>query len=281
MGSMRNPVGPLPSSIYWRRRAVAATLVALLALLVVWMVTSGGGGKHGSSGAKGANPAPSITPGPSGSGPAISGAPGGTGGSGDSGGSGSASGSDADAGAGSGGSDGAGSGGTDSGGGDGANGTGGSGGSGGGGTAVSGGRRVPAGSSLPDCTAGAVQLTLHNPKNSYPPGEKLTFDLIAKNTSGTACKVDFGPKATVFTITSTTDDEVVWSSKDCPKDGASLLIQVPANSTVKHTVEWDRKKSAPKCTKPGPKTAGPGTYLVEAKAPGMPLKQTSVVLSKD
>ncbi|WP_371793530.1 hypothetical protein [Streptomyces sp. NBC_01471] len=279
---MRNPVGPLPSSIYWRRRAVAATLVALLALLVVWMVTSGSGGKHGSPGAKGAGPAPSITPGPSGSGPAISQAPGGSGGSGDSGGSGSSSGSDAGQGSGSGGSDGdgSGSGGTGSGGG-GANGSGGSGGSASGAGGVTGGQRVPAGSKLPNCTAGAVQLTLHNPKNSYPPGEKLKFDLIAKNTSGTACKVDFGPKATVLTVTSTTDDHVVWSSKDCPKDGASLLLQVPANSTIKHTVEWDREKSAPKCTKPGPQKAGSGTYLVEAKAPGMPLKQTSVVLTKD
>ncbi|WP_405784073.1 hypothetical protein [Streptomyces sp. NBC_00859] len=278
---MRNPVGPLPSSIYWRRRAVASTLVALLALLVVWMVASMGGGKHGGSGAKGPNPAPSITPGPSGSGPAISQAPGGTGGSGDSGGSGSSSGSDSGSGSGGSGGAGSGSGGTDPVGGGGSNGAGGSGGSGPGGGGASAGRQVPAGSSLPDCTSGAVQLTLHNPKNSYPPGEKLKFDLIAKNSSAKACKVDFGPKGTVFTITSAIDDHVVWSSKDCPKDGGALLFEVPANSTIKHTVEWDRKKSAPKCTKPGPKTVGAGTYLVEAKAPGMPRKQTSVVLTKD
>lgn len=279
---MRNPVGPLPSSIYWRRRAVAATLVALLALLVVWIVTSGSGGKHGSPGAKGPNPAPSITPGPSGSGPAISQAPGGTGGSGDSGGSGSSSGS----GSGSAGSGSAGQGGADSGSGGaasvgGANGTGGSGGSAAGAGADSAGEQVSASSALPDCKAGAVQLTLHNPKNSYPPGEKPKFDLVAKNTSGTACKADFGPKATVLTITSATDDDVIWSSKDCPKDGGSLFLKVPAHSTITHTVEWDRKKSAPKCKKPGPRTAGTGTYLVEAKAPGMPVKQASVVLTKD
>ncbi|MEV8411989.1 hypothetical protein AB0P45_00005, partial [Streptomyces niveus] len=96
MGSMRNPVGPLPSSIYWRRRAVAATLIALLALLVVWVVTSGGGdgGKKRDDGANGEAPAPSITPGPSGSGPAISEQPGGRDESGETGGSGGSGGGD-------------------------------------------------------------------------------------------------------------------------------------------------------------------------------------------
>ena len=49
---MRNPVGPLPSSIYWRRRAVAGLLVALLAVLIAWAVTSGGGGGGGRDDAK-------------------------------------------------------------------------------------------------------------------------------------------------------------------------------------------------------------------------------------
>src|SRR5690606_18411423 len=78
VGSLRNPVGPLPSSIYWRRRAVLLSVLALSALLITWGVTAGGGGGHGhENGANGKNPAPSITPGPSSSGPAISQAPGG------------------------------------------------------------------------------------------------------------------------------------------------------------------------------------------------------------
>ncbi|MBZ9643001.1 hypothetical protein K8369_27205, partial [Streptomyces sp. PSKA30] len=78
MGSLRNPVGPLPSSIYWRRRVVLLSVIALLALLIAWVLTSGGGGsKNGADGSDGKNPAPTITPGPSSSGPAISQAPGG------------------------------------------------------------------------------------------------------------------------------------------------------------------------------------------------------------
>lgn len=280
VGSLRNPIGPLPSTIYWRRRAVAATLIALLAALVAWAVTSGGDkGNHDDSRAPGSGPANSITPGPSGSGPAISEQPGGRDESGDTGGSGSGDGSDggsADAGSGAAG-DGAGEGAG------GANGSASAGSSGagsgsGGGTA---GQQVPAGSSLPDCAPAALRLTLKT-ELRYAPGAKPTFRLIATNTSSTACKADFGPKSAVLTVTEAGgDDEEVWSSKDCPRNAAAVLLKVPAGATVEHTVEWDRAKSAPKCATPPAGTVGPGTYLVEAKAPGEPVQRASFVLAKD
>ncbi|MFI5751283.1 hypothetical protein ACIBBE_36460 [Streptomyces sp. NPDC051644] len=263
MGSLRNPIGPLPSTIYWRRRAVAATLVALLALLIVWGVTSGGSkGNTDDSRPGGSGPVRSITPGPSQSGPAISQQPGGRDESDDSGGGGSGTGAGSDGGSGTGsGSD-----------------TGAGGASGSGATT---GQQVPADSSLPDCTAGALQLSLSTGLN-YSPDEKPKFRLTAKNTSSTACKADFGPKSAVLTITEAGgDDNQVWSSKDCPRNAGSLLLEVPAGSTVVHTVEWDRKKSAPQCATPPAGTAGPGTYLVEAKAPGEPVQRASFVLAKD
>ncbi|MFF1913940.1 hypothetical protein ACFVYE_20395 [Streptomyces sp. NPDC058239] len=276
MGSLRNPIGPLPSTIYWRRRAVAATLVALLALLIVWAVTSGGGkGNTDDSRPGGSGPARSITPGPSQSGPAISQQPGGRDESGDSdsgGGDNSGTGAGSDGGASDGGD---GEGGTDTGSGS-DTGTGGV--SGGGATT---GEQVPADSSLPDCAAGTLQLSLSTELN-YSPGEKPKFRLIAKNTSSTTCKADFGPKSAVLTITEAGgDDSQVWSSKDCPRNAGSLLLKVPAGSTVVHTVEWDRRKSTPQCATPPAETAGPGTYLVEAKAPGEPLQRASFVLAKD
>ncbi|MER5179007.1 hypothetical protein ABT009_11650 [Streptomyces sp. NPDC002896] len=266
MGSLRNPVGPLPSTIYWRRRAVLLSVVALLALLVVWTVNSGGGGgsDNTAGGADGKNPAPSITPGPSGSGPAISQHPGGrdeSGGSGD--GSGESEGS-GDTGS-TDGSDGTGS--TDSS--DGA--TGGS----------SSGDRVPAGSSLPNCTASTVKLTVRSVRNTYEPGEKPEFELIARNTSGTACKVDLGPKQAVLTITLTGSDDAFWTSSDCPKASGSLLLRVPADGRVTQTLVWDRRASAAQCATPAAGSAKPGTYLVEAKAPGLGTAQTSFVLEND
>lgn len=279
VGSLRNPIGPLPSTIYWRRRAVAATLIALLAALIVWAVTSGGGnGNHDDSRAPGTAPTDAITPGPSGSGPAISEQPGGRDESGDTGGSGGSGGGSSDAG-----SDGTG-GGTGDGAGNGSDGEagsgsgGGTGGGSGGGTA---GQQVPAGSSLPDCVPAALRLTLKT-ELRYGPGEKPKFRLIATNTSSTACKADFGPKAAVLTVTEAGgDDEEVWSSKDCPRNAAAVLLKVPAGATVEYAVEWDRAKSAPKCATPPAGSAGPGTYLVEAEAPGEPVQRASFVLAKD
>ncbi|MET9728020.1 hypothetical protein [Streptomyces zaomyceticus] len=279
MGSLRNPVGPLPSTIYWRRRAVAACLVTLLALLAVWVLTSGdAGGKKQNDAANGSSPTPpSITPGPSGSGTAISQQPGGRDESGDSGettGGGGSAGSGTDAGAG-------GDAGTDAGtdGGGGKNGdTDGAGGDGGAGTGA--GQQVPADSPLPNCPAGALQLTLRTVKVSYETGERPRFQLVARNTSDAACKADFGPRSAVLTISDKQDDEI-WSSADCPRPGDPVLLRVPANATVTHTVEWDRKQSAPRCATAPTGQAGPGTYLVEATMPGAKVLPASFTLAKD
>ncbi|MGW1512770.1 hypothetical protein [Streptomyces sp. NPDC002394] len=281
MGSLRNPVGPLPSTIYWRRRAVAACLAVLLALLGIWALTSGdGGGKKTNDGANGASPAPpSITPGPSGSGPAISQQPGGRDESGDSGDNGGSTGSGTDegtdAGTGAGADSGADSGTT----GPGKNGdTDGAGADGGAGTGA--GQQVPADSPLPNCPAGALQLSLRSTKVTYEAGEKPRFQLVARNTSNTTCKADFGPRSAVLTISDNRDDEI-WSSADCPRPGAPVLLRVPAHATITHTVEWDRGHSAPQCASAPAGPAGPGTYLVEARVPGAKVSPASFTLAKD
>ncbi len=284
MGSLRNPVGPLPSSIYWRRRAVLLSVLALLALLVTWIVVSGGGGGDDrDTGANGKNPAPSITPGPSSSGPAISQAPGGRD---ESGGGGS------DDGEGSGGSGGSSSGSGD----DGANGDpGGSGGAGGAGGSAGGGSEggtsagvgagdaLPAGSGsgLPNCSANAVELSLRSTRNSYDPGQTPTFLLTARNTSAGDCKIDLGPENAVLTVAQASDDDSFWASDDCPKGARSLVFRVPAGDSITYSVKWDRKASAPECATPKAGSAKPGTYLVEAKAPGFEKARTSFVLTAD
>ncbi|HEY9441128.1 MAG TPA: hypothetical protein VIS29_21300 [Streptomyces sp.] len=273
---MRNPVGPLPSSIYWRRRAVAAVVIALLAALIGWAVTiaGGGDGKKDDPKSGGSRPAPSITPGPSSSGPIAGQPPGGrdesgaTGGTGGSAEPGAASGGGADTGSGSG---------SDAGDGDTGSATTAGSGPGGGAEGV----RVPAGSALPDCTPSALRLSLRT-ENSYGPDDRPRFRLIAENTSAADCKADLGPKNTVLTITEAGgDDAQVWSSKDCPSGTAPLYLRIPAGTTVVHTVVWNREKSAPQCATPAPGKAGTGTYLLEAKAPGEPLQRASFVLAKD
>ncbi|OKK02853.1 hypothetical protein AMK26_25140 [Streptomyces sp. CB03234] len=280
MGSLRNPVGPLPSSIYWRRRAVAASLVALLALLIVWFVSSGDDdGKKGSGSSNGAAPATSITPGPSRPGPAISEQPGGRdesgpGEGGDGGADGGADGGKNGDTASPGGADGDGTGSAPGG-------TGGDTGAGGDtGTGTGTGFQVPANSPLPNCAPGSLKLTLRSVKVSYAPGEKPRFQLVARNTSATTCKADLGPKTAVLTIKDAEADQV-WSSKDCPRGSGTLWLRVPAGGSVTHTVEWDRHQSAPRCATPPAAAAGPGTYLLEATVPGVKVMPASFTLAKD
>ncbi|WKE70404.1 hypothetical protein [Streptomyces sp. WP-1] len=276
MGSLRNPVGPLPSSIYWRRRAVLLLVVVVSALLIAWIVTTGGGGgggKKGSSASGGKNPTNTITPGPSGSGPAYSQHPGGRD---ESGGSGSGSGGSA-------GSSGPGSG--DGGDGNGGSGSGGSAGSGGGsaagGGAVVAGDALPGSSDLANCTSGAVSLGLRSLRNSYSPDQTPAFELTAKNTSSADCKVDLGPRNAVLTITPADGDNAFWSSADCPEGAGNLSFRVPAGKSITYTVTWDRHPSAAHCATPSGGTAKPGTYLLEARTPGYGKLQASFVLSAD
>ncbi|MEU7381363.1 hypothetical protein AB0A91_15445 [Streptomyces sp. NPDC042207] len=287
MGSLRNPVGPLPASIYWRRRVIMLSVVALLALLIVWIAPLGGGGrKTDGGGPNDKHPGPStstITPGPSGSGPAISQHPGGRdesgGGDSDGSGSGSASGTggagDTGGSGGSGGGSGGGAGSGGSGGGSGGGGD--EGGANGGGP----GAVLPAGSSLPNCTAGAVKLTLRSVRNSYGPGQTPEFELAAANSSGGDCKVELGPKSAVVTVSQAESGSAYWSSADCPKTAGSRLYRVPAGSGFTYTVRWDRRPSAPQCATPPAGSARAGTYLVEAKVPGYAKLRTSFVLSED
>lgn len=277
MGSLRNPIGPLPSSIYWRRRAVALCVVALLILLTLWAVSALGGGDGDGDGTdpqgKGqptGGPASSITPGPTDDPSAtISQRPGGRDEvtddpTGDSGGAekgteGSSGGGDGDEGQA--GSDG---GGDDAGGTDGGS--------------PGGGGQLPADSPLPTCGGSGVSLTLRTAKDSYAPEARPRIDLTVRNTGGSDCKVDFGPRAAVVSITDV-DGDTVWSSAHCPAKPGAAMTRVPGGDAARHSLTWDRKPSAAGCATPRAGAVAAGTYLVKAELGGGLSDQTSFVLT--
>lgn len=283
MPSLRQPVGPLPASIYWRRRAVVLVAVAAVVALIAWLMTDQGGGDGGSPGkaAQAAPPQPesqtpaqTITPGASPSGPAAHPATGGTGGgpvasgggsevglsgggTGGSGGSGGAGGS--------GGSGGSGGGNPAPAGGSGGGSAGGSGGSGGGAPAVN----TPEVMALPVCSSSQVALELAGTQNSYQPKDKPKLALTVKNSSGANCRVDLGRTASVITVSSGSNNDRVWSSGDCPPDKGSIWVQIPANSSQTETFTWDRSRSKPQCATADQTAPASGTYVVLAELTGL------------
>ncbi|RAJ35274.1 hypothetical protein K353_05141 [Kitasatospora sp. SolWspMP-SS2h] len=285
MPSLRQPVGPLPASIYWRRRAVVLVALAVVLLVVGWLTLGGGDGdKRKQDSGNGPLPAPaqSITPGASPTGPAITTRPGGTGGGGNGGASGSGSGTG-----------GSGTGGTGSGaggeisvtgggsaGGSGSSGSagGGTGSGGSGGAGTGGGNSRPGGGAspavnttevmaLPVCTTAQLTLELAPGQSAYPAKDKPKLALTVRNSSGAGCRINLSHEYSFLTVTSSANERV-WSSADCITERTDAWAQIAGNSGVTETFTWDRSRSKPQCATPDPAPAQPGNYLVQADLTG-------------
>ncbi|WP_407913324.1 hypothetical protein [Kitasatospora sp. NE20-6] len=270
-------MGPLPASIYWRRRVVVLSALAVVVVLVAWLVTgSGDGGAQGSKKGPQAAPVQSITPGAGPSGSAITSRPGGTGGGSTGGGTGSVSGS-------SGGDVSLTTGGTGSGssGTDGTEGTTGTTGTTGDGSAAGGasgstgtgggGGQPPVNTSavmaLPVCKASQVSLELASELNAYTAKVRPRLALTVRNTSASDCRVDLGRTASTLTVTSSAGERV-WSSGDCPSTRQATWVRLTAGAGLTENFTWDRSRSKPLCATAPTTAAEAGNYLVQADLTG-------------
>ncbi|MFB7947700.1 hypothetical protein ACFC6L_22615 [Kitasatospora phosalacinea] len=262
MPSLRQPVGPLPASIYWRRRVVVLVALAVVLLVIGLLAFGGDGDKQKKTSGSSPLPAPaqSITPGASPTGPAITTRPGGG-----SGGSSGGAGGEISV-----------TGGNSSGGG-GGTGTGGSTGGSGGGTGTGGSSRPGGGASpavnttevmaLPVCTTSQLTLELAPAQNSYAAKEKPKLALTVRNSSGAGCRINLSHEYSFLTVTSSANERV-WSSADCITERTDAWAQIGGNSGVTETFTWDRTRSKPQCATPDPTPAQPGNYLVQADLTG-------------
>ncbi|GAB7182374.1 hypothetical protein ATKI12_2205 [Kitasatospora sp. Ki12] len=273
MPSLRQPVGPLPASIYWRRRVVVLAAVAAVVALIAWLMTDQGGGGDGGSQSKAAQavpsqsqtPAQAITPGASPSGPAARPGGGGSGGGPVAGGGGTEVNL---SGGGTGGANPAPGGGT----GGSAGGTGG-GAAGGSGGAAGGSGGAPAFNTaevmaLPVCASSQVALELAGTQNSFQPKDKPRLALTVKNSSGANCRVDLGRIASAITVSASNGDRV-WSSGDCPSEKGSIWVQLAASGSQTETFTWDRSRSKPQCATADQTPPPNGTYVVLAELTGL------------
>lgn len=266
MASLRTPVGPLPSSIYWRRRAVALLVLAVVGALVFWALRGGPGaapaGAEGDDANGEGRAQATLTPGPTDTSSHIDSRPGGrdeyeeTAGaetsrepshrpSDEPDGSGTpASGAERET-----------------------------------GEAQDGGGGPPA-AGLPDCAPGQVTLALGSARNEYSPDEEPRLRLTVRHDSGPACRVDVG-HASLTLVLSASDDEVVFTTAHCPQGPAGSPLAVPAGGTATHTFDWDRRRSTEDCDAADGGDAPYDSYLVEARLDGFPVATTTFRLDED
>ncbi|MFJ8040666.1 hypothetical protein ACIRBX_09215 [Kitasatospora sp. NPDC096147] len=269
MPSLRQPVGPLPASIYWRRRIVVLVALAIVLALAFWMFSGSGGGKPDKQGSAQPAPVQSITPGATPTGPAVDSRPntgsssgGSTGGTGGVSGSGGGEVSLTTGGTGTGGGQGSGSGAAG-----GSTATGGAAG-GTGGAATPPPVNTPEVMALQVCAAGQLALELAGSQDAYKAKEKPRLSLTVRNTSAGACRVNLGRLASTVTVTLAESNERVWSSGDCPTDRQDTWAQLGAGGGLTETFTWERGRSKPQCATPDTAPAPTGRYLVQATLTG-------------
>lgn len=110
------------------------------------------------------------------------------------------------------------------------------------------------------CPSSALTITEPVPApGTFAPGTPVPFELVLENTGTVPCLFDAGAAVLGVLVHSGTDR--IWSSLDCPPDGAPaerrMLLDVAAQVEV--TAVWDQQRSAPGCPEPQP-AAQPGGY---------------------
>jgi hypothetical protein len=254
VASFLHPVGPLPPSVYWRRRAIVLG-VPLVLILAVAYSCSGSGSKPAahtsattpptgtpSTGAGVIQPSvmPTGTPGPVNNYPPVGPSSGAAGG-----------GPSASSGAGPGSSPGSGptgSSGTSSG--------------------------TPAGCAL------SLTLTLDRSAQdgsvTYPAGQDPDFVVTAKNSGAGNCVLDVSGKGIVITVTEpAAGSGSVWTSSTCATSTDRRALG-PGDSYQATTV-WQRTWSEAGCPQKPP-SAGTGTFVVTATANGVSAASVQFVL---
>jgi hypothetical protein len=274
VGSFRHPVGPLPGSVYWRRRIVLLGIPLFVIALVAYACTgssspsTNAAGPGGGRQSAGASPTGIITPAPSqtASGPPGNSYPGSPTTSG--GGAGSTGGASGGTGGGTGG-------GTSSG----SAGSGVSGGSGSGGTTGSIGQAASgaaAGCSL------SLMLSLDRTSSSgpvqYPAGSYPTFKIAAADDGSANCTVDVSGKGMVVSVMPLGTTKPIWTSATC--SGATDLRVLGPGDSQSYSVVWKRwETQGDTCPLSALPTVPQGTYTVNVEAGGVTSSLVEFILN--
>ncbi len=136
------------------------------------------------------------------------------------------------------------------------------------------GREIPVASPVPvpptgpvPCTNAMLEVTAEIDRPSYRVGERPVLRLVIVNATDQPCVRDLDPAKQEIVVWSGDGQSRLWSSNDCsPVAGVDLRTMVPAQPVVS-AVTWAGKTSAPGCA--GPRTVVPaGAYRVMTRLDG-------------
>lgn len=229
---MLHPVGPLPASVYWRRRAVAFAAVVGL-LLLFWAVLPGGGDGGGDRAAAVGSPSPSAPATGSDSADASV-DPGGLTASPATNDPGRAADTDGSA-------------------------------AGGSGTAPAPTSRQPAPQPTPapkPCPDAVLRLVVSPAQPAYLVGQAPVLRLQVRNVGTVACTRDLGAALQEVLLYHGTTR--LWSSNDCYPEGERDVEVMQPGVLRSFSVTWSGLSSQPRCA--GTRTrVGAGTYALVAR----------------
>lgn len=125
-----------------------------------------------------------------------------------------------------------------------------------------------AGGSAAACDPSVISLTAVTDATSYAAGVQPQLSMTIANTGQSACTIDVGTDAQVYTITSGSDQ--IWSSADCQINKTALkqVLEPGAAKALSTTpFAWDRTRSSTTtCTGTRPAvTAGGASYHLNVK----------------
>jgi hypothetical protein len=259
VGSFRSPVGPLPASVYWRRRIVLLGIPLFVIALVAYACTGTSGSPQntasaGHGGTASSSPTGVITPGAS---QTASGPPGNAYPTGPSG-SGSGTASAGGPGIGSSGSASVGS--------------------------TAGAGATPTHQAASGAAAGcALTLTIALDRTSssgtvqYPAGTYPTFKITAADSGSANCTVDVSGKGLVVSVMPLGTTKSIWTSSVC--SGASDLRVLGPGDSQTYPVAWKRWESqGTTCPVSELPTVPQGTYTVNAEVGGVTTSAVEFIL---
>ncbi len=123
------------------------------------------------------------------------------------------------------------------------------------------------------CAKSVLSVSLRADQRSYGAKEKPELYLGVKNMGPTACLADLGSRALSFTVVSGKDR--IWSSDDCQGKGVSDIRLLKPGQMLWARSIWAKVRSEPGCPKGLPE-AKPGTYLLEGSAGGVKARERAV-----